>query len=139
MAPSKQDCLKVIEVLSEKEQLNATVGGSAKAAAFTAVCTFAGGVLGGPLGLFVGGTLGSLSSAKYSQGKFKSVMRVINEDMTREQRQRLSGAVSKVLNSVTAKDVTAVMLILSTNQSLKAAVINEIGTFLKNEMYMSIV
>ncbi|XP_049820468.1 protein C19orf12 homolog [Aethina tumida] len=135
---SKDLILEVVEILSEQEDLEATIIGCGKASLMTGIFAFIGGLLGGPFGIFVGGSAGAASAALYSRGNVRSVVSIIREDLNAEQKNRLANAVGNIINSITAEDAVTIVMLLAGQDKVKAMVLEEIGNFLKREMNMGL-
>ncbi|XP_017768575.1 PREDICTED: protein C19orf12 homolog [Nicrophorus vespilloides] len=137
MPVNTNEIIYAIRQLSDAKNLEVTVMESGKGACIAAACTFAGGLLAGPIGLGVGGTLGAIFAAYNGSGKFKSVGEVIME-MTPAQRTALAESVMKVIHDVDGRDLAMLATIIMTNNSLQAVVLRQVTQFFKNEMGMTI-
>ncbi|KAG5893126.1 hypothetical protein JTB14_034147 [Gonioctena quinquepunctata] len=134
-----KDVIKVCEVLAEQENLKVTLVGATKGALMTGLGALSGGLLGGPVGLAIGGTLSSIIAAWYSRGQYRPVIDILRNDLTPQQKNRLINAVNNVLNSIKPEDCITLLTFVLTNASLKEAVLVEIGNFLLREMSLKMI
>ncbi|XP_045483793.1 protein C19orf12 homolog [Harmonia axyridis] len=138
MPPSQDQIIDICAVLSEKEQMNVTFKEAGKGFLITGTCAALGTLLGGPIGLFIGGTLGSATAAFHCRGKCRSVVEIITYDMTSDQRRRLADSVTSALQSVTTEDILIILPMILGTDNLRAVVVKEIIKFFSNEMNMTI-
>lgn len=131
--------ISVCTQLSEQENLRVTVRESAKGAAIVGGSAFAGGLLGGPVGLCVAGIAGSLIALSYGKGKYRAVADVILFEMTTDQKNQLVGNIQRAVRNVTPEDLTVLLPLLLSQAPLREMVIREVIRFMQNEMSMSIV
>lgn len=138
MPVDTQEVVNVLAQLSEQENLKVTVRESAKGACIVGGTAFAGGLVGGPVGLAVGGVLGSFASLVYGRGKYKSVAEIIMFDMTPAQKQRLAVSVQNAIGNLRPEDFVVLLPLLLNDVGLKELAIREITKFIQNEMTMSV-
>ncbi|KAB0790213.1 hypothetical protein PPYR_01560 [Photinus pyralis] len=139
MPVNQQELMKVAVELSEERNLQVTIIESGKGACIAGGGALLGGLFGGPVGLAIGGTLGSILAAWNGSGKFKSVAEVILEDMTPTQRENLANAIKIALQDVSWEDAVQLTTLIMTNDSLKLLLMNEICKYLKNEMGLRVI
>lgn len=133
-----RDILEVITVLSNEKGLNVTISESLKGSLIAGGTAGVGGLLLGPPGLAIGGALGGCLAAILSRNKFKSVTEVVLYDMTREQQGRLVAAVTDIVKNLDVADAVELMALLQGNDFLKARILTELVTFVRNNMGMRI-
>ncbi|XP_044744232.1 protein C19orf12 homolog [Coccinella septempunctata] len=138
MPPSQDQIIDICTVLSEQEQLNVTVKEAGKGFLIAGTGAAVGTLLGGPAGLFIGGTIGSAVAAYNCRDKCKSVVDIIRYDMTPDQQRRLAENVKVALQSFTAEDLLIVLPMVINSDPIKAAVVKEIVRFLTSEMGMAV-
>lgn len=68
---------------------------------------------------------------------YKSLIQVIQE-MDYEKSKKLFDVIQNLVNTINIADVVKFTLLLSTNQSIKQAVIHETINFIRNELTMQI-
>ncbi|KAJ8928925.1 hypothetical protein NQ314_018446 [Rhamnusium bicolor] len=69
--------------------------------------------------------------------EFKSVVDIIQNEMTFEQKKQFANQIEKLFQGIQLKDAAAGMIILASNNNLKGAVITEMGNYFRNELGMS--
>ncbi|RZC33589.1 zinc finger protein 271 [Asbolus verrucosus] len=134
MPLSQTDILKVCEILAEQEELRVAVNESFRGASIAFGSAFVGALLAGPIGLAVGGTIGSVVAAVRSRRKFKSVVHVIMYEMPEGEKQRLAESVRNVLCSIDASDVITLLTILQSNAVLRTAIVGVIKRVVTHNM-----
>lgn len=65
---SVDEFLQSIAFLADHQNLRANMKQSGKGGLIAGACTFIGGVVAGPIGLAVGGTIGGLAAYKLTEG-----------------------------------------------------------------------
>nr|CAH7719265.1 unnamed protein product [Callosobruchus chinensis] len=128
----REHLIEACRVLAEQDELKVAVKEASKGALFAGMGAFCGALLGGPPGLAIGGTLGSIYGACRAQN-FKSVVVILKDELTDEQKQRLSQSLEGILSSVSQEDVATLVTLIVTTPSLKEAVLKELGNFLMRE------
>lgn len=114
MPINTSEILTLVTQVCEEEKLRVPVKESLKGGVIAFATTTVGGLLAGPVGLAVGGTVGGLTAAFLSHGKFKSVADVIRNDLTVAQREQLSNSVGMFLCNRSVRDLAeASKLLLS--------------------------
>ncbi|XP_068244250.1 protein Nazo-like isoform X1 [Palaemon carinicauda] len=101
------EALSLVTQICEEEKLRVAVKESVKGGFIAGGATILGGLFGGPIGLAIGGTLGGCTAAYLSQGKFKSVVSIINNDLTGAQRESLANSVRMFLQNRSVEDLAA--------------------------------
>lgn len=87
--------------------------------------------------MILGGIVGTIAAYNMSQS-YKSLLQVIHEDMDVEKQKKLFDAIQSVVTSIDITDAIKFVVLLSTNQSIKKAVIYETINFIQNELSMQI-
>ncbi|XP_056641135.1 protein C19orf12 homolog [Diorhabda sublineata] len=134
-----REIMEMCQILAEQEQLKVTIQESVKAGFLAGCGAIMGGLMGGPIGIALGGTLGSITGAWCSKGKFKSVAEILRNDLSPNQQQKLIKHVKAALQKIRPEDWVSLLTIVLTSASLKEIVIKEIGTFLLNELNLTMV
>ncbi|KAL3287864.1 hypothetical protein HHI36_002321 [Cryptolaemus montrouzieri] len=138
MAPSYDEVLDICRVLSEQEQLNVTLKEAGKGFVLAGTGAAIGTLLGGPVGLFIGGTLGSATAAYVCKGQCKSLVHIIQYDMTPVQKERLAASVTHAIQKFRAEDLTLLLPLVLKSEQLKGVVIQEMVTFFAREMQLAV-
>ncbi|XP_066249735.1 protein C19orf12 homolog [Euwallacea similis] len=135
---NKDDLMEICRILAEQEDLKVTVTESGKGAMMAAAGVFIGGLVAGPIGMAIGGSVTSIAVAMSSQGKFKSVMEILDE-MTDDQKRLLYKALERVVKKFETQHCVELAIFILTNTSVKNLVLAELETFLKNEMHLEMI
>ncbi|KAL1502024.1 hypothetical protein ABEB36_007236 [Hypothenemus hampei] len=137
-SPTACNMIKLCEALAEHENLKVALAGSTKAAAVVGLSTLVGGLLAGPLGIAIAGSVSSITVALNLQGEFKPVIVILSE-LNDDQKRRLNDAIQNIVNDIRAEDVAGLLTVVLTTGSLKKAVLAEISKFLLNEFRLKII
>ncbi|XP_045608661.1 protein C19orf12 homolog isoform X2 [Procambarus clarkii] len=138
MPINTSEVLSLVTQVCEEEKLRVAMKESIKGGFLAGGSTMIGGLLGGPLGLAIGGTIGGLTAAYLSQGKFKSVAAIIQNDLTPGQKERLANSVRIILSDIHPSDA----LVLSTfllQPALKEMIIHEVISFFQSQLHLQII
>uniref|UniRef100_A0A3B4B3L3 Uncharacterized protein n=1 Tax=Periophthalmus magnuspinnatus TaxID=409849 RepID=A0A3B4B3L3_9GOBI len=84
------------EIAADEEEIKVAVEKSRTGAILAGGGAFAGGLLGGPVGIAVGGTLGSLCGYLLSRGTFRPLPEIL-KNMSATQKKKLNEKINKVL------------------------------------------
>ncbi|XP_022910644.1 protein Nazo-like [Onthophagus taurus] len=122
--------------LAEVQEFKVTVVESLKGAAFTGGCAFVGGLVGGPIGLGVGGVVGACLAAAKGHGKYKSLVHVIQHDMTYQQKEQLALCVQRAVANIRKEDILMLLPLLLQGGPIQTVVINTLKSFLLKELGM---
>nr|XP_023025614.1 protein C19orf12 homolog [Leptinotarsa decemlineata] len=133
------ELIQICEVLAEQENLQVTLREATKGAMIAGFGAFAGGLLAGPFGLAVGGTLGSITAAWRSREKYRSVVDILRNELTSQQQEKLATSIKNILQNVKPDDCIKLLALVLTSTSLKEAVLKEIGNFLMKEMSLQMI
>lgn len=68
MVLNTKELMDAVAILADDNNIRANLKHSAKGALICGASCFVGGVLGGPVGLAVGGTIGAISAYRISSG-----------------------------------------------------------------------
>ncbi|KAL4108007.1 hypothetical protein QTP88_018270 [Uroleucon formosanum] len=124
--------LQVVGEIFQEENIKICVKESVKGGLIAGIATLVGGLLGGKSGLIAGGAIGTVVACTMTKD-FKSLLQIINE-MDYDKQKKLFDTIQNVISSIDISDVIKLVVLLSTNQSIKQAVIHETINFLRNEM-----
>lgn len=87
--------------------------------------------------MILGGIVGTIAAFNMTQN-YKSLLQVIHDEMDEEIQKRMFDAIQSVVTSIDITDAIKFVVLLSSNQSIKQAVIYEAINFIQNEMSMQI-
>ena len=93
----------IVDVMGE-HQIQVTVRQAGKGAMFTGVCSFAGAMIAGPVGLAVGGAAGGLIAAYTTKGTFKPIGQIL-EELPFERKRQIAIEIQSVLNKLEITDL----------------------------------
>jgi len=130
------DCLTMI---LDEENMKVTIKESGKGTLVCATVCFIGGLLAGPVGLAVGGTIGGIGALIMTKDSFKPVSEIIRDDLTVAQKEMLAQKIFSAINEFHPKDIAALLALLANNQSLQKSVIETVANFLTKEMKLRII
>merc|ERR1739848_390503 len=106
----------IMELLREDRNLRVTVTESGKGALVAGGVAGLGGLVLGPIGLAIGGSVGGCLAAYLGQGKFKPLAMVIMEDIKEEQRVN---AVRGIVDNLDAGDAMTLIALVTSNEGLR--------------------
>lgn len=89
--------------------------------------------------IILGGTLASILAAFKSNGKFKSVAKVIVEDMTPIQQMQLAASCTRIVQDFRVEDVAILLPLLLNSPSAQQALLGEVVKFITKEMKLTII
>lgn len=154
-----------LAVLTDDQNMRVTIKNSGKGALVCGASCFVGGIVAGPVGMAIGGTLGGLKAWHMSRGisnstrknnelwtyddsffffffilsgQFKSVAEVIRYDMTNAQREQLKDYIMAVATEFEITDLAVLLPMLMSNTSIQAAALRTVVSFVTNEMNLQI-
>uniref|UniRef100_A0A182PBK3 Uncharacterized protein n=1 Tax=Anopheles epiroticus TaxID=199890 RepID=A0A182PBK3_9DIPT len=139
MTINTRELLDAVATLTDKESMRVTLKSSAKGATVAGSSTFLGGLLAGPIGLFIGGALGGLVAYAMTNGQFKPVSHIIRYDLSAPEQERLKQRVMDALSEFQATDMIMILPLLTGSASAQQAVLGAVVSFLTNEMRMQII
>lgn len=87
--------------------------------------------------MILGGIVGTIAAYNMTQN-YKSLLQVIHDDMDVEKQKKMFDAIQNVVTSIDITDAIKFVVLLSSNESIKKAVIYETINFIQNEMSMQI-
>ena len=96
------------------------------------------GMIFGPVGLALGGTLGGIYSYIKADGKFKPVSHVIMYEMDEFQKAQLADSVQTILQDVDATDAMQILVLLNGNPALKMRILTEVTNFIQNQLHRTV-
>jgi len=133
MVLSYNDIMELLRVLSDDKNLRVTVTESGKGALVAGGVAGIGGLVLGPVGLALGGTVGGCLAAYMGHGKFKPLAKVIMEDIKDDQKLQLVNAVRGVMGNLDAGDAVTLIALVTSNDGLRNRVVTEMITFLSRQ------
>ncbi|XP_072926204.1 protein C19orf12 homolog isoform X2 [Hemitrygon akajei] len=125
------EVMKLVRHISEVEKMHVAIKSSAKGALLAGAIAFAGGLVGGPPGIAVGGAFGGLLGAWMTSGQFKPVPQILIE-LPPNQRQVLCDDVRNIVRHLDWTDGVQLISLVMGNAALKSQVLAAIsGYFMK--------
>ncbi|XP_071449269.1 protein C19orf12 homolog [Hetaerina americana] len=112
--------LAEVSKLSELEGVRVTLRNSLSGGVTVGCAATAGSVALGPVGLLLGGVLGSVLTTWSKWGSYRSLISVISEDLTPRQQEQLVESLQLALNQVSREDLLK-LLVLITSGGAQAA------------------
>ncbi|CAG9864244.1 unnamed protein product [Phyllotreta striolata] len=131
--------MEMCETLAAQENLRVTVSESLKCGFIGGCGALAGGLLSGPIGVAIGGSVASIASAWLSRNNFKSLVDVLREDLSHAQKEKLTDCLSRALANIKPEDYLQLATLVLTSASLKEVVIKELGCFLLKELNLKMI
>ncbi|KXJ76773.1 protein C19orf12 homolog [Aedes albopictus] len=139
MPINTRELMEAVGTLTDKEGMRVTLKSSAKGAAVCGASCFVGGLVAGPVGLAVGGTIGAISAGYMSRGRFRPVSHIIMQEMSDREREKLKDHLVAALSEFHPTDVAMLLPLLMGNAAAQRAVLSTVASFITNEMRMQIV
>lgn len=139
MPINTQELLSAVAILTDKQSMRVTLKCSAKGAAVAGSSSFVGGLVAGPVGLFLGGALGGLLAYTMTNNQFKPVSQIILHELTPREQEQLKQRIVGALSGFQATDLIVIAPLLAGNGAAQQAVLGAVVSFLTNEMRMQII
>lgn len=137
MAPRIDDVMKLCCELSAHDQIKVAVKNSTKGALVAGGTAFVGGLLAGPPGIALGGTVGGLFGSWLTNGQFRPLPQILME-LPPAQRDKLYQDISAILGNLNWTDAAQLIALVMGNATLKqqvtAALINYVTSELRAEV-----
>ncbi|XP_058467010.1 protein C19orf12 homolog [Malaya genurostris] len=134
-----RELMEAVGMLTDQRNVRVTIKSSAKGAMVCGTTCFIGGLLGGPVGLAVGGTIGAIGAGMMSKGKFRSVNEIIMQEMSDREREQLKERILKALSQFHPTDMAVLLPLIMGNAAAQQAILSTVISFVTNEMKMQIV
>jgi len=125
------EVIQALSILSEQSGLQATVGQSMKGGLITGGVASFTGLLFGPAGFAIGGTLGGILATFITKDQFVPVSQVIM-DMEPRDKERLYMSMENFVTSLDATDAMQLVALMQGNEILKRNVIAALTTFMRD-------
>ncbi|KAL7035653.1 hypothetical protein ACKWTF_008489 [Chironomus riparius] len=138
MPLNTRDLIEAISIVADNNNIRVTIKSSLKASCTTAVTTFAGGMLFGPLGIPFGATIGGLLAFARTE-KFKSVGSIIRDELSAEQKRKLCQHIIDAFKSVRSDEIATLICMITQPGQIQATVIKKIVQFFIEEMHMNVI
>ena len=139
MPVSSEDWMKALSHISEVDQLKATVKGSVFAGVSIGILSTICGVFLGPIGLLLGGIIGSILMYYRLKGTYKPLVSVL-KDLTPKQMEQLLKDLTSIRSQITASDYVELILLLqgSSGLLLKKQVFDVVFSYLKKALNIEV-
>ncbi|XP_007474865.1 protein C19orf12 homolog isoform X1 [Monodelphis domestica] len=132
-----EDIMKLLCSISEERKMKAAIKHSGKGALVAGAVAFVGGLVGGPPGIALGGTVGGLLGAWMTSGQFKPIPQIIMELPPIEQ-QKLFNEAYAIIGNLHWTDVVQLTALVMGNdalqQQLASVVVNYVTQRLQAEV-----
>lgn len=128
-----QGMMHLVQHISEVEKMHVAIKNSARGALLAGAIAFAGGLVGGPPGIAVGGAFGGLLGAWMTSGQFKPVPQILME-LPPNQQLMLSNDVNNIIQHLDWTDVVQLTSLVMGNAVLKQQVLAAICSFFMNQL-----
>lgn len=133
-----QDIIHLLSVLSEEEGIKVSMKESGKGALVAGFIAGLGGLLLGPPGLAIGGTVGGCVAAYMGQGKFKPLAQVITTEMSRDKQKELVNIIKNKVAQIDASDALELVALVQGNAILKAIIVLVMVVYMRNRCNMKV-
>ncbi|KAM4721146.1 protein C19orf12 homolog [Rhinophrynus dorsalis] len=127
------DIMRLLCHVSDEQKIKAAVKHSSKGALVAGAGAFVGGLLGGPPGIALGGTVGAFCGAWMSSGQFKPIPQIIME-LPPVQQQKLCDEVYAVIRNLDWTDATHLIMIVMGSANLKQQVAATLVNYVTREL-----
>ncbi|XP_055844099.1 protein C19orf12 homolog [Episyrphus balteatus] len=139
MPINNRELMKAISIVSDNANVRVCVKQSGKGAMVCGAICLAGGLLLGPPGLAIGGTVGGLTAYKMSSGTFRPIGEILMNDLTERQQEQLVQHVQAAVADVGVSDLALLIPLLARNADIQTAVLRTVTSFVTNELRLQII
>ncbi|XP_066908571.1 protein Nazo isoform X2 [Halyomorpha halys] len=108
-----EELINAAELVCEQKEVKVALKCSAAGAGLSALTTFAGGILAGPIGLVTGATVGGLCAYSLTKNKFKPVVQILREELTYTQKEQLANHLRNALKDLDITDAVKLFSVIS--------------------------
>ncbi|KAG8185371.1 hypothetical protein JTE90_023117 [Oedothorax gibbosus] len=122
--------------LAEEEDMRVTVQQTARGGCIAGGGAVVGGLTAGPVGLAVGGIIGSILGAATSKS-FKPVAQIIKE-MPDHKKERLAGRVRNILTNRDIQTLAALAVTTGAAGAVRHEIVQELQRYITAEMQMAL-
>ncbi|XP_020811766.1 protein C19orf12 homolog [Drosophila serrata] len=136
---STQELISALSILADNENVQVTFQESAKGAAICAISALVGGLLMGPRGLAVGGSIGAIAAYGLTEGKFKSLGEIIMNELSESEREALKDHVVNAITNVRPIDAVKVVGLILSNEDIGNVALNAVKSFATERMGLTII
>lgn len=113
MPINEEELLNAAELVCEQKEVKVALKCSAACAGLSALTTFAGGLVAGPIGLVAGATIGGVTAYSLTKNKFKPVVQILREELTYSQKEQLANHLRNALKDIDITDAVKLFQVLS--------------------------
>ncbi|KAH8355945.1 hypothetical protein KR200_003716, partial [Drosophila serrata] len=154
---STQELISALSILADNKNVQVTFQESAKGAAICAISALVGGLLMGPRGLAVGGSIGAIAAYGLTEGKFtlqykigriiltsipgkfKSLGEIIMNELSESEREALKDHVVNAITNVRPIDAVKVVGLILSNEDIGNVALNAVKSFATERMGLTII
>lgn len=137
MPINNHELIHAVSMLADNANIRVAVNKSLKGACVCGSMAFIGGLLLGPPGLAIGGSLGGLSAYRMNSGSFQPVGEILM-NLRDDQKEQLVRHVQAAIANVGVEDVALILSLLASNGDIQTAVLRTVTSFVKNELHLKI-
>ncbi|XP_054426210.1 protein C19orf12 homolog [Pteronotus mesoamericanus] len=129
---TRGDAMRLLCTIADKKEMKAAVHHAWKGAGVVSTVAFIGGLLGGPPGLAVGGTVGGLVAWMVSE-PFKPVPEILME-LSPAEEQKLFNELRGILKNWGWRDIADLTVQVLSNERLQQQVARMLMDFLQTQL-----
>ncbi|XP_023988124.1 protein C19orf12 homolog isoform X2 [Physeter macrocephalus] len=133
MPVAVEDIMRLLCSVSEERKMRAAVKHSGRGALVTGAVAFAGGLVGGPPGLALGGAVGGLLGAWMTSGQFKPVPQIIMELPPAEQ-QKLFNEATAIVRRLEWTDAVQLTMLVMGSEALQQQLLAMLANYVTKEL-----
>ncbi|XP_011314162.1 protein C19orf12 homolog [Fopius arisanus] len=138
LSENTEELLRVVCDIGEIKSMRVALQSSVKAGVIVGATTTVCGLLLGPWGVALGGTLAGATTAYAMNGKFRSVPDVLINELNKAQQLRLALAVKNILTQQNILTIADFALKVATYDSVIGLLIPIVKSFLETDMRATI-
>lgn len=125
------EVMDILQILAEKNQMKVTLKEALKGATCSGIGAFGGAIIAGPVGMMVGGVVGS-TVGYFMSTDFKSVYTIISE-LEENEKLVLYNRSMTILTSFDVQDIVAVNALIQGNPELVQQLVRMLENYLEKD------
>ncbi|XP_046393769.1 uncharacterized protein LOC124161489 [Ischnura elegans] len=129
--------LSEVSKLYELEQVQVNVQSSLKGGMAVGGAATVGSLFMGPVGLLIGGVVGSALTSWGYWGTYRSLVSIISEDLTPKQQEQLVNALQRALEQASPEDLLKLLVLMSAGgaqAALREVAVGTVKNFAAKEL-----
>ncbi|CAH7357420.1 protein C19orf12 homolog [Phodopus roborovskii] len=127
------DVMKLLCSISQERKMKAAFKHSVRGALVTGTVALLGGLVGGPPGIALGGTVGGLLGAWMTSGQFKPVPQILMELPPVEQ-QKLVNEAKAIIGNLDWTDAIELIALVMSNQAMQQNLLDMLTTYMTKKL-----